>query len=191
MARLSDQCFVTLNATSGALLIAEYGASYVRALSGSTGIITSLAITGVALGGPVGLAIGIDGTTLYTSEWTTNLVKRISSGGVSSTVAGGGGSVLDGVPGTSASLGNLMGISADGVGGFYVASYGQNVIKYLNASGFIALFAGTTSSGGFSGEGGLARGGAKLSTPYHAIVDSAGLGVFIVSWGLGTVESSG
>jgi trimeric autotransporter adhesin len=60
----------------------------------------------------------------------------------------------------------------DGIGGYYVASFSQNRVYRVDASGKISLAAGNGISG-YSGDGRSAT-SAQLNSPWGLVVDSAG-----------------
>lgn len=178
LATLNNPCFVAYNATSGAVLVAEFSSNVVRVIS-SSGTISALS---TAFSGPDGIAVSADGSSVVVAEYTTGRVKSVSPSGASVTLAGGGALAPDGFPATSVTLGpNIAGVTTDALAGFYVASYSAHVVVYVNSSGVAVRFAGSVNTPGYSGDGAAAR-AAKLYGPQHAVVDSVAAGVFITDY---------
>ena len=100
-------------------------------------------------------------------------VRKISSTGVISTIAGNGtsGYTGDGGAATLAALSFPGGICFDNSGNMFIAD-NNNVIRKINSSGIISTIAGTGASG-YSGDGGPAT-AAKMRVPQGMIVDAAG-----------------
>ena len=93
--------------------------------------------------------------------------------GTISTVAGGGNSLGDGGPATSAGLGYLpRGVAVDAAGNVYIADTGNNRVRKVGTDGTITTIAGTGVNG-FSGDGGPAT-SAQLNGPQGVAVDPAG-----------------
>lgn len=74
----------------------------------------------------------------------------------------------DGGPATSASLNNPIDLSLDGVGGLYVCDSDNHILRYINSTGYISLFAGKPQISGYSGDGENAL-SATFNTPYGII----------------------
>jgi len=111
---------------------------------------------------------------LYIADANNHRTREVS-GGVITTVAGGGLSVLgDPVPAASASLYSPAGVAADSAGNLYIADSGNSRIRKVSG-GVITTVAGSGAAldGGFSGDTGPAT-SAKLSNPAGVAVDAAG-----------------
>jgi uncharacterized protein (TIGR03437 family) len=131
--------------SAGNVYIADTGNNRVRMVS--NGIITTVAgngtccfsgdggpATAAQLDGPEGVAVDSAGN-LYIAD-TFNLRIRKVSGGVITTVAGGGTSGLgDSGPATSASLWVAEGVALDSAGNVYLADTGNQRIRLLTPSG--------------------------------------------------------
>jgi len=113
--------------------------------------------TSAALNQPMGLAIDSSGN-LYIADSSNNVIRRVNSSGIISTVAGNGtdGYTGDGGPATSATLGDPSDVKIDGSGNIYIADWYNNVIRRVSSSGTISTFAGNGSYG-YGGDGGLRR----------------------------------
>src|SRR5579863_66128 len=182
-ASISDAMAVALDPT-GVLYIADSSNRRIRKVSG--GIISTVAGTGVqgytgdggpalsaTLGRPVAMTFDVAGN-LYYVDSVNQVVRRIDTNGVISTVVGNGVQAFsgDGGKATSASLAFPLGIALDSRGNMYVADANNNRIRMINASGIISTVAGGPS-GGFAGDGGAAV-NASLNIPSDVAFDSAG-----------------
>ncbi len=107
---------------------------------------------------------------LYLSDTGNHRVRKISTSGVITTIAGTGvaGFSGDGGPATTAQLNQPYGLAADLTGNLYVADYGNDRVRRIGPDGVI-----TTVAGGGAGDIGAAT-GAQLVTPRNVAVDAAG-----------------
>src|SRR5437870_1593396 len=158
--------------------------SYVHA----QGVISTIAGNGTNAstgdGGPATSAslrpngIARDNTgNIYVSDLAGNVIRKINTVGIISTVAGNGKIIFggDGGPATSAALQlstNHDGIAVDNAGNLYIADYGGNRVRKVDTSGIIRTVAGGGPLG-FGGDGGAAT-SASLQHPSGVAVDSAG-----------------
>jgi len=136
--------------------------------------------TSAGIGFPRGVAVDAAGD-IYLADALNGRVRKVDSSGTISTYAGGAfslsGSIGDGGPATSASLGFVgtgqhQGIALDSQGNLYIADSSHNRIRKVDTNGTITTVAGTGAFG-FSGDGGPAT-SAELSSPFGVAVDSAG-----------------
>ena len=127
---------------SGNVYIADYDLRKIRMLS-STGIITTIAGTGTAgssgdggaatsaqLYQPFAVSVDISGNVYFT-DTSNNRVRMVTSTGIITTIAGGGGSESDGIVATSILLNNPSGISVDISGNLYIADLSHNKIRKI------------------------------------------------------------
>ncbi|MHB8260172.1 MAG: NHL domain-containing protein [Bacteroidia bacterium] len=177
---------VTIDA-SGNLYIADNGNNVVRKVT-KTGVISTYAGNGTAgfsgdggqataaeLSGPAGVAIDANGN-LYISDQDNQRIRKVTSTGVISTVAGNGtiGYYGNGVQATSAELNGPSNIAVDASGNLYIADTGNHGIRKVTVStGIINTIAGILSVYGFSGDGGQAT-AAELHNPTGVFVDGSG-----------------
>ncbi|MCG7205620.1 RICIN domain-containing protein [Streptomyces arenae] len=154
---------------------------------GSTPPIRTVAGTGVAgsagdneaavsaqLNRPYGIAV--DGTgTLYFADYSGHRVRKITTDGVISTVAGTGAAGFkgDGGPAVSAQLNCPREVAVDRAGAVYVADSSNHRIRKITTDGKISAVAGTGVAG-FRGDGGPAD-AAQLNLPLGVAVDSTGV----------------
>jgi uncharacterized protein (TIGR03437 family) len=132
-----------------------------------------LAATAATLNAPAAVAADSSGN-LYISEQSGNVVRKVNTGGIISTVAGTG---TAGAPDSeqgialNQKLNGPQGLACDSAGGLLIADSNNHRIRRLSPDGTIATVAGTGA--GFSGDGGLAT-SATLRGPNAVQVDQAG-----------------
>ena len=150
----------------GNLYVADHSNNRVRRV-GADGVITTVA---GSLNFPVGVALDTSGG-LYLADTGSNRVRRLDAKGLITTVAGGG-SGGDGGAATNASLKQPYGLAVSASGNLYIADYGNNRIRRVDANGIITTVAGNGSFG-FSGDGGPAT-NASLGGPASVGLDAFG-----------------
>mgnify|MGYP001610709712 FL=1 len=130
------------------------------------------------LGIPVG--VGVDGAgNLYIATQDNQRIRKVTPGGIISTIAGSGqvGFSGDGGPATTASLSEPVDVAVDSTSNLYIADSRNQRIRRVGPDGTITTIAGSgrsgRGSGGFSGDGGPAT-SALLNTPNSLVVDVAG-----------------
>lgn len=112
---------------------------------------------------------------LYFVETGNHVVRKVTSAGVITTVAGNGvqGFSGDKGPATAAQLDSPAGLALDSSGDLFIAdSHNHRIREVSSATGTIATIAGTGAPG-FSGDGGPAK-SAQLDRPTALAFDSAG-----------------
>lgn len=181
------------------LYIADSNNNRVRKVSPS-GIITTVAGNGNSGPSPDGLPATAASLTsprllaadaagnLYIADWATSRIRKVSTDGIISTVAGDGthGQSGDGGPATSAKIGQVGGMAVDPSGNLYFSdNYYDDVVidgedyaivrlrvRKVSTDGNITAVAGNGYSG-FSGDGGSAV-DAQLTSPGALTVDGSG-----------------
>src|SRR6266850_1646511 len=173
---------------NGNLYIADYRNQRIRKVAAATGIITTVAGNGTAtfagdggaatsasLSGPYGVALDASGN-LYIADYLNPRIRKVAAAtGIITTVAGDGVFAFagDGGAATSASLSSPTGVALDASGNLYIADYGNQRIRKVDAaSGVITTVAG---NGGptFAGDGGAAT-NASLNFPSGVALDASG-----------------
>jgi hypothetical protein len=120
---------------------------------------------------PAGLAVDSSGS-VFVCDSGNHLIRKITSAGVVSTVAG-----LAGVSGTTDATGSdarfntPSGITIDSSGNLYVADSGNHAIRKITISGEVTTFAGLT---GTSGSTDATTTGARFNTPKGITIDATG-----------------
>ncbi len=182
-----------INSPQGIFWDASYNVYFSDALNNRVrkidplGTITTIAGNGAAASGgdggpataaqvnhPSGVTADSVGN-IYIAEMMGHRIRRISTTGIITTVAGNGsvGSGGDGGPATAASLRYPKGVCIDRLGNIIIAdSDNQRIRKIDIITGIITTIAGTGSVG-YSGDGGPAT-AAKLNYLQGVYVDNAG-----------------
>ncbi|WP_228991917.1 RICIN domain-containing protein [Streptomyces sp. DH8] len=121
---------------------------------------------------PYGIALDSTGS-LYFSDYNNHRVRKISTDGKISTVAGAGAGYRgDNGPAVSAQLNCPREVAVDAVGSVYVTDAANHRVRVITTDGKINTVAGTGTAG-FSGDGGPAD-KAQLNYPLGVAVDSTG-----------------
>ncbi len=150
--------------------ISGYAGNNTAGFSGDAGAATS-----AQLNFPFGVAVDTAGN-LYIADQLNNRIRKVTTSGTISTVAGNGtaGYTGDGAAATSAELTSPTGIAIDKAGNLYIADSGNNVIRKVTSAGTISTIAGSFTLGaGYAGDGAAAT-SAQLNSPSQLAVDSAG-----------------
>ena len=177
--------------SAGNLYIAESGNNRIRKVS--NGIITTVAgngtpgfsgdggaATSAELSDPLDVVVDSSGN-LFIADDSNNRVREVSNGTIT-TVAGGGSSLSDGIPATSALLDSPSGVAVDSSGNLYIASnvYLADALMPIPDSGVtrirkVSNGVITSIAGGGSsiGDNGPAT-SAQLGFPSGVLVDSSG-----------------
>jgi trimeric autotransporter adhesin len=131
------------------------------------------AATSAELQAPYGIAFDSSGN-LYIADSSNYVVRKVTPGGIISTVAGNGiyGYTGNGGAATLAELSFPAGVAVDPSGNLYISDIDVNVIRKVNTSGTISTFAGNGTAG-YSGDGGPAT-SAQLGGPFYMDTDSSG-----------------
>ena len=153
-----------VNAAGEIITIAGNGTS---GYSGDSSLATSAAIT------PNGVATDRYGN-LYIADAAANVVRKVNTRGIITTVAGNGhpGYHGDDSLATKAGLHAPTGLATDMLGNLYIADYGNNVIRKVNSAGIITTIAGTGMAG-YTGDSSYAT-AATLDSPYAVAADNMG-----------------
>ena len=139
--------------------------------AGSTG--DGGAASSAQLRGPSGVAVDT-ARNVYISDSKNNKIRKVSSAGIITTLAGTGtpGNNGDGGAATSAQLHWPEGIIVDSSLNLYIADTYNNKVRKVSSTGIITTFAGTgTAARG--GDGGPAT-SAQLNAPVAVTIDALG-----------------
>ena len=122
---------------------------------------------------PVGVAVDASGN-LYFADCNNNRIRKISSGGIITTVAGNASQGYNGdnIAATSASLFLPLGVAVDASGNLYIADTDNHRVRKVSTGGIITTVAGNGTAG-YSGDGGPAT-SAAINRPVAVTVDASG-----------------
>ena len=186
---------------AGNLYIADSKNNVVREVSAATGYITTVAGNGTAnysgdggaatsaeLNQPSGVAMDGAGD-MYIADFGNNRIREVNATtGYITTVAGNGtaGSLGDTKAATSAELTTPKGVALDSAGNLYIADFGNNRIREVNAAtGNITTVVGNGTAG-YIGDGGAST-SAELTTPNGVALDNAG-NIYIADLGNNSIR---
>lgn len=178
---------------SGNVYITDADNTRIRKVS-STGTITTYAGNGMlgfaGDGGPATdgklyqpAAIKLDATgNLYIADGFNQRIRKVTTAGVISTIAGKGtyGFSGDGGSALFAEFNGTQGVAVDATGIIYVGDKTNNRIRKIDATGIISTYAGKDTAG-YSGDGGSAT-VAKLKSPTSVCIGKSG-DIFFVDFG--------
>ena len=183
-ARLNGPYSVAVDA-SGNIFIADTHNYVIRKVTYSTGIITTVAGTGIlGYSGDDGLAtaaqmngafdVAVDSSgNIYISDSGNYVIRKVTySTGIITTVAGTGidGYTGDGGPATEATSHRTRGLAVDTSGNIYYTDYGSYVIRMVTKStGIITTIAGTGVYGSLATCGPTSS---SLNNPLHLAVSN-------------------
>ena len=179
-----NECAALVVDSQGNSYVADTGNSIIRKIT-PAGVVTTFAgsaeLTGSTDGvgtaarffDPTGIAMDAAGN-LYVADTGNYTIRKITPGGVVTTLAGSAGTtgVADGM-GSAAQFLLPFGIAVDGTGNVYVSDSGSNAIRKITSTGTVTTFAGRgqlPTANSTDGTGSSAR----FDQPRSAAVDSAG-----------------
>ncbi len=183
--------------SGGNLYVADWMNGRIRKISG--GNISTIAGNGgfsyagdggtalqALLNGPAGVAVDSSGNT-YFSDTNNNVVRKIGSAGVISTVAGNGtaGFGGDGGKATSAQFSAPAGLAMDKSGNLYIADSANSRVRKMATDGTVSTVAGSGTQG-YGGDGTAAT-GAQLNVPSALAFDASG-NLYIADFGNSAVR---
>jgi RHS repeat-associated protein len=118
---------------------------------------------------PMGLTFDASGN-LYVGDRTNHMVRKISTSGNVTTLAGSGISgYADGI-GTAARFNNANSVAVDADGTVYLADHLNNMVRKITAAGVVTTLAGNGTAATVDGTGAVV----KFNAPYGLCIDPQG-----------------
>lgn len=180
--------------SAGNLFVADSSNNTIRKIT-AAGVVTTFAGTAGSQGNTDGAgsaarfidpyAVAADSAgNLYVADTSGNSIRKISSTGVVTTLAGGlAAGSADGT-GTAARFWEPRGIAVDLAGNVYVADYMNNTVRKITSAGLVTTFAGTAGAAGSADGTGPAAAFRGLA---GVAVDGTG-NVYVADTGNGTIR---
>jgi hypothetical protein len=158
----------------------------VSVLAGTAGVFGSAEGTGpsVQFSGPQGVAVD-SGGNIYVADTGNSTIRKITSGGVSSTLAGAAGNPgnADGT-GPTAQFNQPEGVAVDSANNVYVADTWNHTIRKITSGGVSSTLAGLAGTfGSFDG----ANSAARFNGPTGVTVDSGG-NIYVTDYNNDTIR---
>jgi len=148
-------------------------AGVVTTLAGTAGIAGYANGTGAAaqFNDPQGVAVDSSGN-LYVTDYYNQVIRKITSAGVVTTLAGAAGTAgyANGT-GTAALFNGPTGVAVDAGGNVYVGDTSNEVIRRITPAGVVTTLAGAAGTVGYANGTGTA---AMFSAPEGVAVDTSG-----------------
>ncbi len=179
---------------AGNLYVADSANSSIRQIT-SAAVVTTVAgsaSAGAANGtggaarfnNPYGTALDLAGN-LYVADTENGTIRKITSAGVVTTLAGraGVGGWTDGA-GNNALFNRPRGVATDAAGNIYVADSGNRTIRKVTPAGLVITLAGSTNA--FSCIDGT-NAAAGFSTPWGIAIDNSG-NIYVADQGCGKIR---
>jgi len=170
----------------GNLFIADHENSRVRKVT-PAGIITTEVgngldgetgdggpATNALIGAPIGVAFDPTGNLYIASVADSNRIRKISTAGIITTIAGGVSNVYggDGGPATAAGFRSVYDVITDNRGNIYISDLQDSRVRKIDAAGIISTYAGTGTAG-YNGDN-IAATVAQINFPKGLAVDDTG-----------------
>jgi len=162
---------------SGNLFVADYWNNRIRKIT-SAGVVTTFAGstegsddgTGTAakFNLPCGIAVDASGN-MYVADRGNNRIRKITSSGVVTTLAGSTKGFADGT-GTAAKFDSPAGIAVDASGNVYVGDEFNHRIRKITSTGVVSTFVGNGTVGFTDGAGATVQ----FQNPFGVTLDASG-----------------
>jgi len=178
-ASFSNPAGIAIDA-SGNVYVGDAGNNLVRKIT--TGDVVST-LAGSSLNGnangtgtaasfraPSGVAVDASGN-VYVADYNNSMIRKITAGGVVTTIAGSGNIGTSDGTGTAASFNTPSGIVIDASGNLYIADTGNSLIRKITSAGVVTTIAGSVGNPGFTNGTGTA---ATFTNPAGITIDASG-----------------
>ena len=164
--------------SSGNIFIADMGNDLIRKIT-PLGVVTTFAGgvqgnldgTGASAKFYAPSALAIDAAdNLYVADAYNRNIRKITTAGVVTTLAGSSTSGYADGTGNAASFSFVTGLAVDSNGNVYAADVNNNCIRKITPAGVVSTFAGSTTSGAANGVGSSA----SFNLPWGVAIDTSG-----------------
>jgi sugar lactone lactonase YvrE len=159
-ARFNNPTGVALDGSSN-IFVADSGNDTIREIT-TAGVVSTFAGTAGASGStnntgpaarfnlPTGVAVDTN-YNVYVADAGNELIRKITSAGVVTTLAGmvGVSGLTDATTGTAAQFNNPTGVAVDGSGNVYVADTGNHTVRGITSAGAVTTLSGVAEVPGF------------------------------------------
>ena len=181
--------------TVGNIYVGDNGNFTLRKIT-SAGVVTTLAGTAGASGstdatGSAARFIGLTGVAvdtagnIYVGERYSHRIRKVTSAGVVTTLAGAAGTAgYTDATGSAARFSGPCGVAVDTAGNVYTCEYDNHTIRKVTSSGVVTTLAGTAGSSGSTDGTGSA---ASFYRPYGVTVDTVG-NLYVTDTGNNTIR---
>jgi serine/threonine-protein kinase len=163
--------------TLGNVYVADEGHNKISEIS-PAGVVSTLAGsgtsgstngTGISASFSLPTGVAVDGNgNVYVADYANSDIRKVSAGGVVTTLAGSGTRGSTNGTGPGASFNAPFGVAVDASGNVYVADSGNNKIREITADGVVTTLAGSGTRGSTNGTG------ATFSSPTSVAVGASG-----------------
>ncbi|MFJ2988175.1 NHL repeat-containing protein [Collimonas sp. NPDC087041] len=164
---------------SGNIYVADDGNNLIRMIT-SAGVVSTLAGNlnrgaadgiGAAASFSVPAGVALDATgNLYVADRVNNLIRKVATGGVVTTLAGSTTHGNTNGTGAAASFNQPNGVTVDAQGNIYVADLGNSLVRQITPAGVVTTLAGSGVQAAVNGIGTAA----SFSSPTGVAVDASG-----------------
>ena len=172
---------------AGNVYVADNNNNLIREIS-SAGAVTTLAgsgaqggtngpVAGASFNYPQGVAVDASGN-VYVADYGNNLIRKISTAGLVTTLAGKDSAGANNGVDTVATFNQPTSVAVDAGGNVYVADEGNNLIREISPAGVVSTFAGSGAQGATNGTGTKA----SFNGPTGVAVDASG-NVYVADYG--------
>ncbi|WP_288882447.1 RHS repeat-associated core domain-containing protein [Pedobacter panaciterrae] len=169
---------------SGNLYVADYSNNRIRKVTPS-GVVTTYAGTGTAgitngaalsstFRNPMGLAFDATGN-LYVADRINHVVRKITSGGIVSTLAGNGTAGFAEGTGTAAMFNEANALTVDAGGNIFLVDRMNNRIRKITPAGVVTTLAGNGTAATVNGSGSVV----SFNSPYGVSIDAAKANLYV------------